>query len=96
MQATLFGKVKQKEPFFQNVASDDSAYYVTVEALQQLSTRSDRKLFLAEAQEKWKKTYKEDTKARGPLLETVRERLSNTPFTRALLTEPARTGTGQH
>ena len=38
MQTTLFGKVKQKEPFFQNVASDDSAYYVTVEALGQLST----------------------------------------------------------
>ena len=76
MQTTLFGKVKQKEPFFQNVASDDSAYYVTVEALWQLSTRSDRKLFLAEAQEKWKKTYKEDAKARDTLLETVRERLS--------------------
>ena len=46
-----------------------------MEALGQLSTRSDRKLFLAEAQEKWKKTYKEDAKARDTLLETVRERL---------------------
>ena len=47
-----------------------------MEALWQLSTESDRKPFLAEAQEKWKKTYKEDTKARDTLLETVRERLS--------------------
>ena len=73
VQTTLCEKVKQKEPFFQNIASDDSAYYITVEALWQLSMRIDREPFLSEAQEKWKKTYKEDAKARDTLFETVGE-----------------------
>ena len=46
MQATLFGKARPKESFFQNIRTGDSPYFAVVEALWQVEKSRSRSEFL--------------------------------------------------